>query len=127
MLHLHHLKLTLGVTLALAAVSAAPAAAWVDGPTRPLVSVSTPSSAQPSATPCSEVCYGGAASYGVSTPRTPAPVIRVVSHDGGFDWGDAAIGGGAAALILLTIGGGVGATATRRARRLGGSTATLAS
>ncbi len=79
--------------------------------------------------PCSEVCSGGsvgATLTAVSTPRTLPTVVHVVTHNSGFDWGDAGIGAGAAALLLLIIGGGLGATATRRGRRLGGSSATVA-
>jgi hypothetical protein len=77
--------------------------------------------------PCSEVCSGGAGSYGSTSQlarttdesgatlphgnATPAPtVVHVVTHSGGFDWGDAGIGA-AAALVLL----GIGLTATRAA------------
>jgi hypothetical protein len=77
--------------------------------------------------PCSEICSGGASSYGSTsqaarTPNeagatlthgtaSPAPtVVRVVTHPGGFDWGDAGIGA-AAALALI----GIGLIATRAA------------
>jgi len=78
--------------------------------------------------PCSEVCSGGPASHGLvsepssaprysipallnsgpviraySTAGNPPRVVRVITHHGGFDWGDAAIGAGAT-LILLGIG-----------------------
>ena len=88
--------------------------------------------------PCSEICSGGAGSYGSRSqpawtpdesgavlPHNPnpaslvlsgahttaniaPPVVRVVASHGGFDWGDAGIGSGAA-LVLL----GVGLTGTR--------------
>jgi hypothetical protein len=77
--------------------------------------------------PCSEICSGGAGSYGsmsqlARTPdksgatlphgtASPAPtIVRVVTHSAGFDWGDAGIGAGTA-LVLL----GIGLTATRAA------------
>ena len=83
--------------------------------------------------PCSEVCSGGAGSYGstsqlATTPdksgatlpngtANPAPaVVRVVTHSGGFDWGDAGIGG-AAALVLLGIGLTAARAATNSRRR----------
>lgn len=83
--------------------------------------------------PCSEVCSGGAGSYGstsqlATTPdqsgatlshrtASPAPaVVRVVTHSGGFDWGDAGIGA-AAALVLLGIGLTTARAATTSRRR----------
>jgi hypothetical protein len=82
--------------------------------------------------PCSEICSGGAGSYGsmsqlVRMPDTsratlphgtasPAPtVVRVVTHSGGFDWGDAGIGAGTA-LVLLGIGL-IGTRAATNSRR----------
>ena len=73
--------------------------------------------------PCSEVCSGGAASYGSataapnlhSTASIPPPVVRVVTHNGGFDWGDAGIGaGGTFALTLIGLGAAVTLTHRRR-------------
>ena len=83
--------------------------------------------------PCSEVCSGGAGSYGstsqlATTPdksgatlpngtASPAPaVVRVVTHSGGFDWGDAGIGAGTA-LVLLGIGLTAACAATTSRRR----------
>ena len=95
--------------------------------------------------PCSEVCSGGAGSYGsasqrsrtpdesgatlphdsrprrlaapslYSTASTPPAVVPVVTHNGGFHWGDAGIGaGGMLAVTLIGLGGAV--TLTRRRR-----------
>lgn len=45
--------------------------------------------------------------YASGTPASiPNAVVRVVSHDGGFDWGDAGIGAaGGLALSLVAFGG----------------------
>jgi hypothetical protein len=52
--------------------------------------------------PCSEVCSGGAASYGsATTTSTPPALVRVVTRDGGFRWGDAGIGAGG--ILALTL------------------------
>ena len=61
---------------------------------------------------CSEVCSGGG--YGsVSRASIPPAVVRVVTHSGGFDWGDAGIGaGGMLALTVIGLGGAL--TLTRR-------------
>ena len=90
--------------------------------------------------PCSEVCSGGAGSYGsasqsqalslaeiqrgaaaaglhrlYSTASTPPAVVRVVTHNGGFHWSDAGIGaGGMLALTVLGLGGAVSLTHRRR-------------
>jgi len=95
--------------------------------------------------PCSEVCSGGAGSYGSpsqrsSTPAesgatlphdsrpqavavhsrsattsTPARVVRAVTHNGGFHWGDAGIGaGGMLAVTLIGLGGAITLTHRRR-------------
>jgi hypothetical protein len=78
--------------------------------------------------PCSEVCSGGFGSLGserqlssahsrsgaallhpgpgiraYSAAFTPPRVVRVATHSGGFDLGDAAIGAGAS-LVLLALG-----------------------
>ncbi len=88
--------------------------------------------------PCSEVCSGGAGSYRSASQRSSTPngsgatlphdsrprwaaapglystgnipptVIRAVTDDGGFHWGDAGIGaGGMLALTLIGLGGAV--------------------
>jgi hypothetical protein len=72
--------------------------------------------------PCSEVCSGGAGSYGLasqpslhSTASIPPTVVRVVTHNGGFHWGDAGIGaGGMLALTLIGLGGAVTLAHRRR-------------
>ena len=89
--------------------------------------------------PCSEVCSGGAGSYGSagqrsstpdesqprsaaasslhSTASTPPTVVRVVTHTGGFHWSDAGIGaGGMLALTLIGLGGAITLTHRRRIR-----------
>jgi hypothetical protein len=91
--------------------------------------------------PCSEVCSGGGygsvsqpswtpddsgarlphdsrprsvvLSSGYNTASVPPAAMRVVTHSGGFDWGDAGIGaGGMLALIVIALGGAL--TLTRR-------------
>jgi hypothetical protein len=52
----------------------------------------------------------------VSAPTTAVPKSEVVEADSGFEWGDAAIGGGAALLLTAVIGG---AALTIRPRRAG--------
>ena len=67
----------------------------------------------PNPGPCSEVCSGGAGSYGSS------PAVVVVGHSGGIGWGDVAIG---AAVSLLAVGIGLAGTRAatiRRRRRTG--------
>lgn len=137
---LHRFKLVLALSLTLAAVAAAPAAARFavpGGDTQPV-----PPSTQPS--PCSEVCSGGgypsvarmSAAVAAINGRTLNPVVshtqttqgssvRVVRHNDGFAWGDAGIGAGAAIALLAIVLGGVGVTVSRRAHRLSGSSATV--
>jgi len=50
----------------------------------------------------------------VSAPKTAVPETVVVAADNGFEWADAAIGGGAALLLTAVIGG---AALTIRPRR----------
>ena len=109
------------------------------GPSRP---AATPTSTQPrqiaSTGPCSEVCsdrgYGSSATRppatptstgpgsdvsstnGYDLPRVPATVVRTVSGDSGFDWGDAGIGAGAALGLMLAAIGGTLLLAQRRAQ-----------
>ena len=49
-----------------------------------------------------------------SAPKTAVPETVVVEADNGFEWGDAAIGGGAALLLTAVVGG---AALTIRPRR----------
>ncbi len=95
--------------------------------------------------PCSEVCSGGAGSYGSASQRswtparsgaalphdsrprwaavpslystaiTPPTVVPVVTHNSGFHWGDAGIGAGGM-LALTLIGLGGAVTLTHRRR-----------
>ena len=51
-----------------------------------------------------------------STSTTAVPKAEVVEADKGFEWGDAAIGGGAALLLTAVVGG---AALTIRPRRAG--------
>jgi hypothetical protein len=109
------------------------------GPSRP---AATPTSTQPrqiaSTGPCSEVCadrgYGSSATRPPATPtstgpgsdvsstngydlaRVPATVVRTISGDSGFDWGDAGIGAGAALGLMLAATGGTLLLAQRRAQ-----------
>ena len=52
----------------------------------------------------------------VSAPKTAVPETVVVAADNGFEWADAAIGGGAALLLTAVVGG---AALTIRPRRAG--------
>jgi hypothetical protein len=124
----------------LAHAEAAIATAHSNAPVRPDPDEQTVTAATVGTGPCSEVCSGGAASYGPvsqpsSAPRysvpalpysglgttaqdtagSPPTVVRVVAPNGGFDWGDAAIGGGAM-FVLLGIGF-VGTRAATNGRR----------
>jgi hypothetical protein len=54
----------------------------------------------------------------------PSTVVRVVSHDGRFDWGDAGIGAaGGLGLALVGLGGAFAISQQRQARRSKGSAA----
>jgi hypothetical protein len=57
--------------------------------------------------------------YASATPTgVPSTVVRIVSHDGRFDWGDAGIGAaGGLGLALLGVGGAAAVSQQRRARR----------
>jgi hypothetical protein len=64
--------------------------------------------------PRSEVVSGG----GYGPINTPATVVRVLAHDGGFDWGDAGIGAaGGLGLALVGLGGVFAISQQRQARR----------
>ena len=45
------------------------------------------------------------ADYLAEPPKTAVPETVIVAADNGFEWGDAAIGGGAALLLTAVIGG----------------------
>ena len=143
MLHqIHRVKLVCALSLTLAAVAAAPAATRFDN-TSGLVPTTSQPSSHPSTNLCSEVCLGAITSRGstVTSPYSSKPVaspstsshgsgltvVRVTKHGGGFAWGDAAIGAGVAIGLLALLAGGAGASATRRSRRLGESSATATS
>ena len=108
------------------------------GPSQP---AATPTSTQPRSKiantgPCSEVCsgsgYGSSVSRPAATPTTTGPgsdvsstngydfarvpptVVRIISGDSGFDWGDAGIGAGAALGLMLAATGGTLLLAHRR-------------
>jgi hypothetical protein len=54
----------------------------------------------------------------------PSTVVHVVSHDGGFDWGDAGIGAaGGLGLALVGVGGAFAISQQRQTRRSKGSAA----
>jgi hypothetical protein len=74
----------------------------------------------PTSGPCSEVCSGGAGSYG-----SPPAVVRVVAHSDGFGWRDGGIG---AAACLLVVGSGFAASraATKSRRRRTGEQRAIA-
>ena len=135
--HLHRFKLMVALSLTLAAVVAAPAAARPQDPFGPIVSPSHPST-QASTNRCEELCLSAISrlGYKVTPPRRPlqplagegkatlstgSTVVRAVGHDNGFAWDDAGIGAGVAIAALAAVVGGAAATTTRRARRLRGS------
>jgi hypothetical protein len=123
----------------LARAEAAIAAAQPSPPVRPNPDEQTANAAATYSGPCSEVCSGGAASYGsptypsvhrhpvaarlrsgpgiraFSAAFTPPRVVRLATHGSGFAWRDAGIGAGAA-LLLLAIGltGARAATSSRK-------------
>jgi hypothetical protein len=51
----------------------------------------------------------------VNVPTVPHTRIVEVPSNNGFEWGDAAIGGGAALALVLVIGGGAMTVRPRRA------------
>ena len=53
-----------------------------------------------------------------SAPKTAVPETVVVEADNGFEWGDAAIGGGAALLLTAIVGGAALTIRPRRASAL---------
>jgi hypothetical protein len=64
--------------------------------------------------PRSEVVSGG--DYGPI--NTPGTVVRVLAHDGGFDWGAAGIGaGGVLGLAFVGVGGAFAISQQRRGRQ----------
>ena len=131
------------LTLALTAIAASPASAtpWGGYGRAPSQPAATPTSTQPrvkiaNTGPCSEVCSGGGYGPRVSRPaatptstrpgsdvsstngydfaRVPPSVVRIISRDSGFDWGDAGIGAGAALGLMLAATGGTLLLAHRR-------------
>lgn len=134
------------LTLALTLIAASPASATPWGGYGPGLSqpaatpTSTPLRSKIADTgPCSEVCSGGGFGRRVSRPaatplstrpasdvsstngydfaRVPPSVVRIISRDSGFDWGDAGIGAaGGLALAMLGVGGGL-AISRQRLRR----------
>jgi hypothetical protein len=54
----------------------------------------------------------------VSAPHTAVPKTVVVEADNGFEWADAAIGGGAALLLTAIVGGAALTIRPRRASAL---------
>lgn len=123
------------LTLALTLIAASPASATPWGGYGPGLSqpaatpTSTPLRSKIADTgPCSEVCSGGGFGRRVSRPaatplstrpasdvsstngydfaRVPPSVVRIISRDSGFDWGDAGIGAGAALGLMLAATGG---------------------
>ena len=125
----------------LARAEAAITATHASPPVRPNPDEQTPTAATTYSGPCSEVCSGGAGSYGSATQPssahghpiaallhsgpgiradsaafTPPRVVRVATHSSGFDWGDAGIGAGAS-LVLLAIGLAGARAATKSRKR----------
>lgn len=112
----------------LARAEAAITATQPGPPVRPNPDEQTANAATTYSGPCSEVCSGGAGSYGPATQPSathghavaalrpsglgigadsaasaPRRTVRVATRTSGFHWGDAAIGA-AASLLLLAIG-----------------------
>jgi uncharacterized protein with LGFP repeats len=148
MVRQHHTTAAVAVTLALTATlapaasadpaplaraEAAIAATHASALVRPNPDNQTATVASTYSGPCSEICSGGASSYGARTqlaqtpgqsgatlPYGPRPrwvaapglygtgstapmVVRAVAHSGGFHWADAGIGAGAS-LVLVGVG-----------------------
>lgn len=62
--------------------------------------------------------------YANSTTTSAPHTVHVVSHNGGFDWGDAGVGAaGGLGLAMLGVGGAFAVSQQRRTRRPKGSTA----
>jgi hypothetical protein len=112
--------------------------ASMQAPSQPAATPTSPQSRSPMSRtgPCSEVCSGGGYGSRVSRPaatptttrpgsdvsstngydfaRVPPTVVRIISGDSGFDWGDAGIGAGAALALMLAATGGTLLLAHRR-------------
>ena len=59
--------------------------------------------------------HSSAATNGYGTASTPPTALRVATHNGGFQWGDAGLGAvGMLALTLIGLGGAVTLTHRRR-------------
>jgi hypothetical protein len=132
MVRQHHTTAAIAVTLALTA-SLAPAASADPAPlsraeaaiaathtsaiVRPNPDNQAATAASTYSGPCSEICSGGARSYGARTQLAHTPtVVRVVAHSDGFHWADAGIGAGAS-LVLVGVGlAGMWAATTSRKR-----------
>jgi hypothetical protein len=162
MIRQHHL-IQGGVALAAALSASLAPAAWADPAplakaeatigansqsntvVRPNPDEQTGTGANPNPGPCSEVCSGGAGSYGSASQRSRTPdesgatlphdsrprslaapslhsttstqpaIVRVVTHNAGFHWGDAGIGaGGVLAVTLIGLGGALTLSHRRR-------------
>jgi hypothetical protein len=103
---------------------------YAPGTSRPAATLTStqPRSKIANTGPCSDVCSGGGYGSSVSRPaakptstgpgtdvsstngydfaRVPPTVVRIISGDSGFDWGDAGIGAGAALGLVLAATGG---------------------
>ena len=114
-----------GVALALAlAASAVPASARpfdlnANGSYVPAGSASMQAASRPAATPTSTGPRSDVSSTnGYDFARVPPTVVRIVSRDSGFGWGDAGIGAaGGLGLALVSVGGAFAISQQRRTRR----------
>jgi hypothetical protein len=101
----------------LARAEAAIAATQSSPPVRPNPDEQSANAAATYSGPCSEVCSGGAGSYGSPSQLVVTPsAVRIVAHSSGFHWRDAGIGA-AASLLLFGIGLAGIRTATNSRRR----------
>lgn len=107
---IHRISIGLALTLALALI-AAPAFART-------FELKANGSYVPATTPTNSGPRSDVLSTnGYDTARVPPTVVRIISGDTGFDWGDAGIGAaGGLALAMVGLGGWV-AVSQSRARR----------
>jgi hypothetical protein len=113
----HRIRSVLALTLALAAIGAAPAIAMPDNfgiPPSTVTSTVTTATSDPNL--CSEnSCSALVPVTKSGSVKTAAPKA---SHSSSFDWGTAAIIAGGAVILVLLAGGAVVATGARRTRRV---------
>ena len=116
--HHHHIRTTLAITLALAAIAAPAASAdggqagWVvrANPDQQAAELARAAAARPA--PTNWVVRPNPDEQ--NPPPAPTTIVRVITPTGGFDWGDAGIG--AAAGVALSMIGLAGALSVSQRR-----------